>query len=313
MSNYIASKTVPSLALGTAMWGWTISKHTAFELLNGFYENGFRQIDTATNYPINKNPSDFRKAEMILQEWIQTHGIQDLQVIVKIGSINNQRSPEHNLNKSFILLNFDEYRFKFGSNLEMLMVHWDNRKDEAAIQETLEALDIGRGHGLAIGLSGIRYPALYAVLNEKFQFDFHIQIKHNLLHSDYQNYAAFHGKRCFITYGINAGGIKLEVQEYGANSSLQVRGGNTAQEHPIAARLRQIISAANQEQQRPKLASMNHLGILYAFYSPDIERILIGPSKLEQWQDSLDFYRYLQQFDYTDVFQKLQSPLVSGI
>jgi len=41
--------------LGTAMWGWTVSRPVCFDLLDTFYAAGFRQIDAAVNYPINKN------------------------------------------------------------------------------------------------------------------------------------------------------------------------------------------------------------------------------------------------------------------
>ncbi len=309
--NNFASKIIPSLVLGTAMWGWTIPKQTAFELLDSFYENGFRKIDTATNYPINKNPADFRKAEMILQEWTQIQGIHDLQIIIKIGSINNLRSPEHNLNKSFILLNLDEYRFKFGSNLNMLMVHWDNRDEQVVIQDTLEALDIARQCGLEIGLSGIRHPALYATLNKTFQFDFHIEIKHNLLQSDYQHYSYFQDKRRFLAYGINAGGLKLNPSEYREDSSLRARGGTTDAVHPIVIALQKTLHEANQVANRPKLTTMNHIGMLYAYHSPGIECVLVAPSSPWQLHDTIAFYHSLQQFDYTDVFQKLKIRLVS--
>ncbi len=295
-----------SLTLGTAMWGWTMPKETCFEVLNHYYECGFRQIDTATNYPINKQPEDFRKSETILQEWIHTHGVQDLQNIVKIGSVNNLRSPEHNLNKSFILMNLDDYHHKYGANFNMLMIHWDNRDEEPAIRETLEALEEARKLGMKIGLSGIKYPAIYQKLNSEFQFDFHIQFKHNLLQSDYDRYAVFHGRQRFTTYGINASGLKLETAAYREDSSLKARGGNVDTIHPITVSLQQILAEANQTTNRPKLSTMNHLGMLYAYYSPDVESILIGPSKLSQLQDSLDFFEHLQHFDYTDVYHHLR-------
>lgn len=295
----------PTLTLGTAMWGWTMPKEICFELLNYYYEHGFRQIDTATNYPINKQPEDFRKSEIILQEWIHTHGVQDLQTIVKIGSINNLRSPEHNLNKSFMLMNLDDYRHKYGSNFNMLMIHWDNRDEEQAVRETLEALAEARKLGLEIGLSGIKYPAIYKKLNEEFKFNFHIQFKHNLLQSDYSRYAVFHGTQRFTTYGINASGLKLETAAYRADSSLKARGGDVDTVHPITVSLQQVLMEANHTVNRPKLSTMNHIGMLYAYHSPDVESILIGPSKLSQLQDSLEFFEYLQHFDYTDVYHQL--------
>jgi aryl-alcohol dehydrogenase-like predicted oxidoreductase len=295
-----------NLTLGTAMWGWTVPPETCFELLNHFYVNGFRQIDTATNYPINKQPEDFRKSENILLEWIKMHGVQDLETIVKIGSINNLRSPAHNLNKSFILMNLDDYHHKYGSNFTMLMIHWDNRNEENEILQTLEALDEARKLGLAIGLSGIQYPKIYCKLNKEFQFGFHIQFKHNLLQSDYARYQVFHGKRRFTTYGINAGGIKLDATEYNLESSLRARGGNIEAEHPIVTPLREILAKANQVKNRPKLLNMNQIGMLYAYHSPDIESILIGPSKLAQLQDTLEFFQSLQHFDYSEVYQELK-------
>lgn len=294
------------LTLGTAMWGWTIPEKTCFELLDHFYASGFRQIDTATNYPINKRPEDFRKAENILLEWIKTHGIKDLEVTVKIGSINNMRSPEHNLSKSFILMNLDEYRFKYGANLAMLMIHWDNRDDINEIRQTLEAFENICAHNLRTGLSGIRHPELYAQLNKTFQFDFFIQIKHNLLQSDYQKYQFFHGKRRFITYGINAGGVKLDPEAYRNDSSLKARGGDVAAEHPVAASLRQILTQANEMPDRPKLSKMNHLGMILSWYSPDVASILIGPSKSEQLADTVEFFEQLQRYDYADVFLSLK-------
>lgn len=65
------------------------------------------KVDAAVNYPINKNPDDFRAAEHILLDWVRTHGIRDLKITMKLGSLNNLRSPEHNLSKSFLLLNLD--------------------------------------------------------------------------------------------------------------------------------------------------------------------------------------------------------------
>lgn len=295
-----------ALTLGTAMWGWTVPEKTCFQLLDRFYESGFRQIDTATNYPINKRPEDFRKAESILLKWIKAHKIKDLKVIVKIGSINNMRSPEHNLSKSFILMNLDEYRFKFDPNLAMLMIHWDNRHNIGEIRQTLEGFENIRVHNLQTGLSGIRHPKLYAQLNEVFQFDFYIQIKHNLLQSDYHKYQVFHGKRRFITYGINAGGIKLDPEDYRTDSSLRARGGDIAAEHPLAAPLQQILIQANQVLDRPKLSTMNHFGMIYSYYSPDVASILIGPSKPEQLEDTLEFFEQLQRYDYTDVFSSLK-------
>lgn len=295
----------PTLLLGSALWGWTVPRETAFQLLDDFYGHGFRQVDTATNYPINKNPADFRRAEQIILEWIQTHGIQDLEVMMKVGSLNNMFTPENNLTKSFLLMNLDDYQAKFGPNLHTFMIHWDNREAANLVDQSLQALDYARQQGLAVGLSGIRHPEIYHQLNQQYQFDFSIQIKHNLLHSDYQRYTPFHGKRRFITYGINAGGLKFSTTTYHEQSSLKVRGGNTAETPPLVQQLEKLLPEINQSAERPAIQSFNHIGLCYSFHCPDIHGILLGCSRPEQLADSIAFHRHLVDFDYRDVYLRL--------
>ena len=296
-----------NLILGTAMWTWTTPKEVCFQLLDKFYEKGFREVDSATNYPINKNPDDFRAAERILEEWIRANGISDLKVMMKIGSINNMRTPDNNLSESFILMNLDEYKFKFGDNLQTLMIHWDNREDMSEIKKTFNAFQIVHNQGFKVGLSGIKYPGIYRKIMGEHDFDFRIQMKHNLLYSDYERYKVFHGKKRFITYGINAGGIKLDLQKYHENSSLKARGGETENLSPIAQKVSAVIQKMNENSARPKITSFNQVGMIYAFHNPDVDSILIGPSKIEQLQSTTDFFEVLRKDDYSDVFSKLKN------
>lgn len=299
------SNTDPTLMLGTAMWGWTIPKARCFEILDTFYEEGFRVVDGATNYPINKNPSDFRLSENILQEWLKANRVNDLQVMMKIGSINNMRSPEHNLSYSFMVICLDEYLFKLGENLHTLMIHWDNREEKKIIRQSFEALQVANNKGLKVGLSGIRHPEIYAKLNQEFQLDFCVQIKHNLLHSDYKKYKAFHGTNRFITYGINAGGLKLDAEDYHADSSLKARGGNIADTPPIVNRLKVLLNEENKKDLNPPIKQFNECSMTYAYYSPDIMGILLGSSSSEQLLSSIHFYRLLQKGHYTGFYKKL--------
>ncbi|HFA50830.1 MAG TPA: hypothetical protein ENJ95_17620 [Bacteroidetes bacterium] len=295
----------PSLLLGTAMWGWTTTKETVFQLLDEWYSQGFRQVDTATNYPIDKNPEHFRLAENILLEWIKANGITDLRLMMKIGSVNNLFTPEHILTKSFVLMMLDEYQNMFGSNLETMMVHWDNRDVKAEIKETFEALETIENRGLKVGLSGIKHPEIYAELNEGFNLGFSIQVKHNLLQSAYPHYAPFHRQRRFIAYGINAGGIKLDAAKYAENSSLRARGGDVENEPPIVAKIRGEIKNFNEKKDRPAISAFHQIGMINAFYHADIQGILLGASKLGQLRESIGFYRVLQEVDYSDVSAKL--------
>ncbi len=295
------NRQTPGLILGTAMWGWTMDEATCFAVLDDFYAAGFREVDGATNYPINKQPADFRRAEKILCEWIKAHGVNDLRVMMKVGSLNNMRSPDNDLQKSFLLMCLDDYGAMLGSNLDMLMIHWDNRDDEAQIQSTLEALAITRDSGLRVGLSGIRRPDIYAAINARFQLDFYIQIKHNLLQSDYDRYKPFHGNQRFLAYGINAGGVKLDSTRYNQHSSLSVRGGDTSNQSPIIEALRQWLDSGP----TPPFADFNQSSMAYVYHSPDIAGLLIGPSQIEQLRDSIVFYNTLQNIDYQDAYHYL--------
>lgn len=290
------------LILGTAMWGWTMEQATAFELLDAFYQAGYRKIDAATNYPINKNPDDFRHSEKILETWINTNGISDLKIIMKVGSLNNMRTPDHNLTKSFLLMNLDEYHHRFGSNLQTYMIHWDNRDKPAEIRASLEAFQIAHEQGIQPGLSGIRHPDIYAILNQEFGFSFQIEMKHNLLYSDYTRYAPLHDQGHFLAYGINVGGLKLKTTAYTNASSLKARGGKTDTLHPIAKELQKLV-----EKHPQKLSSFNDCGMVFAAIHPEIRGILIGPSRLKQLENTLAFHQKLQGSDYTAIYQELQT------
>lgn len=297
----------PFPVLGTAMWGWTTPQEICFELLDTFYARGFRQVDTATNYPINKTSGDFRKAEHILREWILAHGISDLEIMVKVGSLNNLGGPEHNLSKSFLLLALDEYGFLFQDNLRTFSIHWDNRDNEADIQETFEALKIAADNGLEIGLSGIKHPEIYARINEPFGFQFSIQFKHNLLYSDFERYEPLHQQGRFFAYGINAGGLKLDPSAYHGQSTLNVRGRPTAYQPSFAPALLRLITKANQNNRRPAIENFNHCGLCFAWYKNGIEGILIGTTKVTQLEHSLDFMEILSNHSYLDVFEDLNT------
>ncbi len=295
----------PAPILGTAMWGWTTPKETCFQLLDYFYGKGFRQVDTATNYPINKKNDDFRKAEKILREWIVTHGITDLEIIVKTGSLNNQGGSEHNLTKSFLLLVLDEYEFLFHQNLHTFSIHWDNRSEHSEITDTFEAFRIAEGKGLKIGLSGVRHPDIYSKINETYDMKFRIQMKHNILYSDFARYAPLHSSGTFLTYGINAGGIKLDQNSLGENSSLKARGGSPALSQKVTPALLEIIKKANRNENREAIQNMNQCGLCFAWHQEKVEGILLGTSQLEQLEDSLAFLKHLSEFDYSDLFSDL--------
>lgn len=300
------SPSLPDLLLGTAQWGWTVDRNAAFQILDAWYAAGYREIDAATNYPINKNPADFRAAEKILEEYIQAHGVHDLAVTMKIGSLDNMRSPESNLSPSFVLMMAGEYRRLLGDNLRGLMLHWDNRADEGAIRSTLSALSIAQSEfGVQPGLSGIAHPEQYARANADLGLRFDIELKHNVLQSDFERYAPFQGNsHRLLAYGINAGGVKLQGR-YPAESTLVARGGDPAKLADILERLRSLLGKLNLAFVRPPLLTMNHVGLVFAGLNPGIGGIILGISSVAQLRETLDFWRNLEVFDFKDAYHAL--------
>lgn len=296
--------------LGTSMWGWTISKTTAFQLLDFFYANGQRQVDTATNYPINKNSADWRKSENILAEWLNAHGIADMKIWSKVGSLDNQMSPHHNLTPSFLYLAQDYYQNLFKSNLHTIGIHWDNRTDQKAIEATFTALSKINKDGLHIGCSGVQQPELYVAINKNYDLKFRIQLKNNLLQSDYHRYAPFHNNGSeWIAYGINAGGLKLATNRYRTQSYLKTRGGDPLQIHPIIPKIQTILAQTNQHIDRPPLITFHEVSLLYNYYQKGINGVLLGASSKEQLENSLEFINRLKQVNYRDVYKNILNHL----
>lgn len=294
------------LLLGTAQWAWTVSREEAFQLLDHWLKAGQKGIDSATNYPIDKNPAHFRAAENILQEYLRAHGLSDLQVTMKIGSLDNLRSPEINLSPSFVRMMAGEYRRLLGTNLHGIMLHWDNRNDPEAIADTLHALaDVCREEGLRPGLSGIRHPEVYAPIVEQMQMSFDIQLKHNILHSDLPRYAPFQrSAHRYFAYGINAGGLKLEG-EYAPDSTLKARGGDPTAAEDLLARIREALPQWNTAFVRPPITAFYQIGLLFAALQPHLDGVVLGCSSIAQLRQTLNFWRDLETFDYADIFEQL--------
>lgn len=310
-----------TLVLGTAQWGWTVPREEAFRLLDAWLAAGYRKLDAATNYPINKNPADFRASEKILAEYVLAHGLNDLDIIMKIGALDNLRTPDINLAPSFILMMAEEYKRIFDQNLRGIMLHWDNRSEKKEIRHTLEALAaVEENMQLRPGLSGIKYPETYAAVNKALRLDFDIEGKHNIFHSDIARYAPFftlesgdnsNAQHHFYAYGINSGGVKLEGP-YPADSTLTARGGNPEKAAPLLDRIRKKLPDWNLAFVRPPVRTMNHLGLIFAGSNPAVYGIILGPRSLAQLQETLDFWRNLETFDYSDVWAGLAKEGLMG-
>ena len=298
-----------SLILGTAQWGWTIARNDAFALLDHWLKAGYSELDAATNYPINRNPADFRASEKIIAEYIQAHGLnRSLKITMKVGSMDNMRGPEHNLSASFIQMMAQEYARIFDNNLSGIMLHWDNRTCPTEIEASLYALQALQQQGIRPGLSGILHPNLHAAINETLLLNFDIEVKHNVFTSDYARYAPLVQKNGqqhrFWAYGLSAGGIKFAAQAK-SGGTFEVRGGQRAPFEDKLAQIEARIPDFNLAFVRPPIVTMQHLGMVYALCSPFIDGAIVAPKTVAQLQETIEWHHNTDMFDYSDVVKIL--------
>jgi hypothetical protein len=199
-----------------------------------------------------------------------------------------------------------EYRRLFGENLRVLMLHWDNRDTESEIHATLEALaTVHQEMGLRPGISGIKFPETYARANRELDLPFDIQLKHNVLHSDVPHYSVLSpNKHRRFAYGINAGGLKLDGP-YPTDSTFLSRGGNPEKAAALLDKIRTVVPNWNLAFVRPPVRTMNHIGLIYAGLHPQLDGLVLGFSTANQLAETLDFWRNLETFDYSDIFASL--------
>lgn len=291
-----------SLLLGTALWGWKVQKETCFKLLDQFYEQGFREVDTATNYPINKNTDDFRSAENIIKEWININNICDLKIIVKVGSISNEGLPDNNLTSSFLLMSYDYYLDKFGENLNNIMIHWDNREENDEIGRTVDALEIIQAKGTAIGLSGIKKPERYFRLSVPKALRFTIEAKHNFFQSGLSHYECFQEECRILVYGINAGGLKFNG-DYSKDSSVFLRGIKPKDYENVLKELEKI--AGSVQVNDFKAITLSQLSLIFAYHNPKVSGIILGPARQEQLTESIESYLKLKERLGYEYFERI--------
>ena len=76
MSKHPSISGIP-LALGGNVFGWTADRDASFEVLDAFYENGGRMIDTAEAYSAWVPGNTGGESETIIGAWLKSRGVRD--------------------------------------------------------------------------------------------------------------------------------------------------------------------------------------------------------------------------------------------
>ncbi|EOI6869229.1 aldo/keto reductase [Yersinia enterocolitica] len=286
-----------SICLGTAMWGDGIDRDSAFAILDEYYSQGFRTIDTASNYPINDIPSCLHASENILSEWIKCHGIHDLSIIYKFGSIVNSNVPDNDLS-AFNVSRVAEYLFEtFNDNIGCLMVHWDNRRDFELINETLSQMLISCLYlNCKPGLSGIiDVDSYFNIMSNKNMFPCDIEVKSNFLYRDELRYSIFNSHSTLWAYGVSCNGLK--IQDFNEKNSLKIK----IKQHDfylnlLSPQLRDIILHVMKKHHI--ISNFYLFSIAFSEFSKNTDGYIIAPRNRGQLLDFLSFREKL--YDYSN-------------
>lgn len=299
------------ICLGTAMWGWSIERTAAFELLDFFYNQGGRFIDTATNYPINSHAESYSAAVKLIENWSKANGIHDLGVIYKLGSVTNNNDATCDLTADTIARNADNASHMLGANLYNLLIHWDNRDDAQAIHATLSELSAQcAAKSCRLGLSGIKHVNHYEDALQALQVK-HIDVeaKSNFLINGEQHYSALYAKdTCVWGYGISGSGLKLDPNEYRKDSYVTLtRGVNYHQSMLPVRKLEQLQTLLKKYDD---VANLYQLSMLISESNNDLNGYIISPSRIAQLEETYKFLEVMQDTTLIHDMQKEVAALV---
>ena len=283
-----------TLVLGTALWGWGISRHIAYEILEKFLRNGGTIIDTATNYPINKCGKDFGLAIRWIADWVSVNKGSNLSLIVKIGSTDNMGGSSIDLRPESIFRSANTLRNQLGETLSCVSIHWDERSDEEkqrhSIDQTVKAMVELEKSGLEIGISGIRRPDLYYKAAPTLCDKWVIQIKENVsTRLARQSYQEFFPRARYLAYGINLGGLKKETPK--KSSSLSLRKIDIPDS--LVEKLSFFLNSDHGFE--PKPISLNDLALASSYVNPALSGVIIGPRNVEQMVNTIEYWQQLRQ------------------
>ena len=281
-----------NLALGTAIWGWAVDKEICFKMLDLFYESGERYIDTASNYPINGLSKDRYASENIIAEWIKINGINDVNIIYKLGSIANTNTPKNNLSSEFITNEFNRIITKFNNNKIILMIHWDNRNNINEIKNSLKHLISLTNTD--IGFSGIKYPEKYNEVIQEIGYDqsFYIEAKSNIYQSFINHYDDMSNNVSRIfAYGISVSGLKLNLSDYSKDSYLNLVRDKSFHGEIMTGDLKNKIEELKLKNK--KIKSMYHIGIMLSEVNKNLYGYIVAPRNQSQLFDIINFRKHL--------------------
>ncbi len=130
---------VSAICLGTAYFGTRIDRNTAFEMMDTYYEQGGRFIDTANNYAGWMPEGLGGDAERTIGAWMQSRGIRrEIFIASKVGF--NYRNIPLGTSPDLVRQECEKSLINLGvERIDLYYTHLDDRSTPQ--EETLRALD----------------------------------------------------------------------------------------------------------------------------------------------------------------------------
>lgn len=149
----IGSLSVPPLAFGGNVFGWTADKKTSYRLLDALFESGLNFIDTADMYSNWVRFNKGGESETIIGKWLKSTGNRQHMIIAtKVGL--EMGKGKKGLSAKYIMQAVEDSLKRLQTDyIDLYQSHWDD--ETTPIEETLKAYDtlIGQGKVKVIGAS----------------------------------------------------------------------------------------------------------------------------------------------------------------
>ena len=174
------------------------------------------------------------------------------------------------------------------------MIHWDNSKSINKINNTCAFLKKIQDSGFRVGLSGIKYPKIYADSMSALNFlSIDLQVKSNFVHSNLDHYKLFDSNiNRYWAYGISLGGLKIEDINTNNNSSLDSL--RPTKKHLLVTK--SMEEKIKIEMNKYQFNSFYELSIATAEKNDSLYGYIVGPSNKSQMQNIIKFISSKSKF-----------------
>ncbi len=168
----IGSLTVPPLAFGGNVFGWTVDKKASYRLLDGLTDAGLNFIDTADVYSTWVKGNQGGESETIIGKWLKSNGKRNQVVIAtKVGHIMS--ATKKGLSEKYIMQAVEDSLRRLQTDyIDLYQSHKDD--ESTPMEETLGAYDklVKQGKVKVIGASNFTAERLSKALEISKQSDF---------------------------------------------------------------------------------------------------------------------------------------------